>query len=242
MRLIAWNCNMGLHKKYKKLLELSPDIAVISECAAPELIAERAPEFRPNSPPIWIGCNRHKGLGVFTFGAFKGKQSSVYQKDFPFILPICMEGPASFNLLAVWACHHRPNSYKNGLGPLNRALSAYRNFIRERPTVVAGDFNDNVIWDRPTKLNKHSINVSELEGLGLRSAYHHARGVKQGCEPEPTLYWRNRTSDGPQYHIDYCFVPESWTKSVAAVTVCPFEDWVGAKLSDHVPLIVDVNP
>ena len=142
----------------------------------------------------------------------------------------------------MWACHHRPNSYKDGRGPLSRALSAYRAFINERPTVIAGDFNNNVIWDRPAKVNNHGTNVSELAALGLQSAYHCAKAIEQGCEREPTLYWRNRKSDGPRYHIDYCFVPESWTKAISAVTICPFEDWVGAKLSDHVPLVVDVNP
>jgi exodeoxyribonuclease-3 len=231
---------MAFHKKYKQLLTLGPDIAIVPECAAPQLIAEAAPEFRPSSS-IWIGSNRHKGLGVFTFGAFQAKQSPIYQEDFPFVAPIYILGPTSFNLLAVWACHHRPNSYRDRLGPLRRALSAYRAFIAECPTVVAGDFNDNSIWDG-AKLNNHGTNVRELGALGLRSAYHHARAVKQGCEPEPTLYWRNRTRDGPRYHIDYCFVPESWTKSIAAVTIGQFEDWVGTRLSDHVPVVVDVNP
>jgi hypothetical protein len=164
---------MAFHKKYNQLLALGPDIAIISECAAGKVIEQKAPEFQPNSS-IWIGSNRHKGLGVFTFRKFKATQSSIYRKDFPFIAPIHIEGPISFNLLAVWACHHRPNSFKHGFGPLNRALSTYRAFIEERPTVVAGDFNDNAIWDRPTKRNKHEINVTKLASLGLRSAYHHA--------------------------------------------------------------------
>jgi exodeoxyribonuclease-3 len=151
-----------------------------------------------------------------------------------------IEGPARFNLLAVWACHHKPNSYQAGCGPLMRALSAYQAFIKESPTVVAGDFNDNVKWDRPKKRNKHKINVDELAALGLRSAYHHARGVEQGAEREPTIYWRDRKRDGGSYHIDYCFVPESWTKSISAVEVGGFDDWV--HLSDHVPLIVEVSP
>jgi exodeoxyribonuclease III len=205
--LIAWNCNMALHKKYKQLLALRPDIAVIPECAAPELIAQQAPEFAPTSS-IWIGGNRHKGLGVFTFGAFQGELSPIYEDDFPFIAPIRIQGPTSFNLLGVWACHHRPNSYRARLGPLKRALSAYQAFIKEHPTVIAGDFNDNVNWDRPTKLNNHGTNVSELAALGLRSAYHFAKAVEQGCEREPTLYWRNRKSDGPRYHIDSASFPK----------------------------------
>jgi exodeoxyribonuclease III len=235
MRIIAWNCNMALHKKYEHLLALRPDIAVIPECAHPDLIAERAPEFLP-SWRDWIGHNRHKGLGVFTFGDFHGKLSPIYKKDFPFIAPISIEGPTRFNLLAVWACHRKPNSFNAGLGPLRRALSAYRGFIEELPTIVAGDFNDNARWHRAGRLNNHLFNVSELAALGLRSAYHHARNIEQGGDgEEPTLYWRDRKSDGHRYHVDYCFVPERW--SISAVTIGHFDP----RLSDHVPLIVEIN-
>ena len=33
MRIVAWNCNMALHKKYEHLLALRPDVAAIPECA-----------------------------------------------------------------------------------------------------------------------------------------------------------------------------------------------------------------
>jgi exodeoxyribonuclease III len=239
VRIVAWNCNMALHKKYEHLLALQPDIAVISECANVELLSVGGPEFKPCSS-VWIGDNTHKGLGVFTFGAFRGSLSSIYETDFPFIAPIRIDGPTPFNLLAVWACHAKPNSYVSGLGPLRRAINAYRGFVEEHPT--DGDFNDNVKWDRPRRLNNHGINVGELTALGLRSAYHHARDIEQGAETEQTLYWRDRKTDGPSYHIDYCFVPDSWTSSITAVKVGKFDDWVGGKLSDHVPLVVDVNP
>ena len=44
---------------------------------------------------------------------------------------------------------------------------------------MAGDFNDNVRWDKPTKINKHSANVDALAALGLQSAYHHSRSIEQ---------------------------------------------------------------
>jgi exodeoxyribonuclease-3 len=202
---------------------------VISECASAELIAQKISEPKPSSS-IWIGDNRHKGLGVFTFGLFKAKLSPTYQKDFPYVAPVQIDGPTRFNLLAVWACHAKKNSYKAKLGPLRRAISAYREFIERGPSVVAGDFNDNVRWDKPTKTNKHSTNVSELAALGLQSAYHYSRGVDQGSEKEPTLYWRNRKIDGPRYHIDYCFIPDAWVNSISAVTVGKFDDWVADRL------------
>jgi exodeoxyribonuclease-3 len=141
----------------------------------------------------------------------------------------------------VWACHNKEKSYEGRVGPLRRSLDEYGDFLQEHPAVVAGDFNDNVQWDKPKKANNHGSNVSKLATLGLRSAYHHCRGESQGAELEPTIFWRDRKFDGPRYHIDYCFIPVAWTKSILSVTVGRFEDWVGNGLSDHVPIVLDVN-
>ena len=232
---------MALHNKYKYLLALAPDIAIVPECADIDVMREKAPSFLPASS-IWIGDNHNKGLGVFTFGPYRSEQLPVYRGDFPHIVPVRISGPTQFNLLAVWACHAHLNSYKARRGPLMRAVNNYRSFIQDGPTVVAGDFNDNVRWDKPKKLNNHALNVGALNSFGLHSAYHQSRGVEQGKELEPTIYWRDRKIDGPSYHIDYCFVPDAWTNSDLGVDVGHFQDWVGAGLSDHVPLIVDLCP
>jgi hypothetical protein len=47
--------------------------------------------------------------------------------------------------------------------------------------------------------------------------------------------------NGPKYYIDYCFIPDEWTNSILNVAVGDFEDWVGRGLSDHVPLVVDID-
>jgi exodeoxyribonuclease-3 len=240
MRIVVWNCNMAFDRKYDNLLALQPDIAVISECADIELIAKKAPGFRPSSS-IWIGANRQKGIGIFTFGAFKGRQRPIYEDQVPYFVPINIDGPQQFNLLAVWACHKTKNSYVAGLGPLKRAIRQYRGFIGDGPTVIAGDFNDNVLWDKPKKTNSFRVSVGELAALGLQSAYHLNRGVEHGNELEPTIYWRNRTADGPRYHIDYCFVPNEWAPSISSVTVGRFDEWVAPGLSDHVPIVVDLS-
>jgi exodeoxyribonuclease-3 len=241
MRIVVWNCNMALQDKYEHLLALAPDIAVVPECANVDLLRKKAPNFSPTSS-VWIGDNRNKGLGVFTFGAYSAKQSEIYESNFPYILPIGIDGPTQFNLLAVWACHSHVKSYEERQGPLMRAMTAYRSFIQDGSTVVAGDFNDNVRWDTPKKVNNHGVNVGSLTAFGLESAYHRNRDVEQGHELEPTIYWRNRTIDGPRYHIDYCFVPGYWINDGLIVDVGGFQEWVGLGLSDHVPLIVDIDP
>ena len=231
---------MALQDKYEHLLALAPDIAIVPECANADLIRKKAPSFLPVST-IWIGDNLHKGLGVFTFGSYTAERSEIFRGHFPYILPVRIYGPTQFNLLAVWACHAHQHSYEGRQGPLMRALTAYRSFIQAGPTVVAGDFNDNVLWDKPKRLNNHGANIRTLTALGLKSAYHQNRHVEQGQEPEPTIYWRNRKIDGPRYHIDYCFIPDCWINEGLSVEVGLFQNWVGAGLSDHVPLVVEVD-
>src|SRR5712692_2406889 len=43
VRLVAWNCRSGFHRKLESLAVLAPDVAVVSECASPEILASKAP-------------------------------------------------------------------------------------------------------------------------------------------------------------------------------------------------------
>src|SRR5262249_45041452 len=122
-----------------------------------------------------------------------------------------------------------------------RALTKYKSFLSERPAVVAGDFNNNAIWHRPGWRINHLNAVTILEGYGLVSAYHTLKGELQGCESIPTIFWRDRRKDGPTYHIDYVFVPRQWTDRISELTVGTYEDWCGSGLSDHVPIVVEVD-
>src|SRR5262245_33237528 len=108
MRIVIWNCNMAFHRKYDALLALEPDVAVIPECANPGLIERSAPQFKPTSM-VWVGDWRHKGLGVFTFKAFSAVEQPNYRADIPYVAPIRIVDPTSFNLLGVWACHSKRN-------------------------------------------------------------------------------------------------------------------------------------
>jgi endonuclease/exonuclease/phosphatase family metal-dependent hydrolase len=71
---------------------------------------------------------------------------------------------------------------------------------------------------------------------GSRGTYHCFFGERQGEESRPTTYFQwNR--DRP-YHIDYCFISESWMSRLNSMEVGTFEDW--SDISDHRPLTVDV--
>jgi len=241
MRL-AWNCNMALHRKADALLALCPDIAVISECAEPERLRRMGCSTWIETEPVWIGRHATKGLAVFTFNGYRAHLSESYWPKLRYIAPVHISGPATFNLLAVWAQNASGGVMrKHQLGPLRRAHSRYRSFLEDGPVVLAGDFNNNAIWDKPGWRINHMTMVEILKKRDLVSAYHEICREAHGEESVPTIYWRDRTRDGPTYHIDYIFLPSTWLSAVDAFDVGGFDDWCGNGLSDHVPLVVDIS-
>jgi len=233
---------MALDRKVGGLLALKPDIAVISECAEPTRLKARGAGWL-ESEPVWIGRNPHKGLAVFAFNGYGVRLCEQYHAPLRYVAPVQVTGALPFNLLAVWAQNASDGVMrKHQLGPLRRAMTRYRAFLGEGTTVIAGDFNSNTIWDKPGWRINHSTKVRILEeSFGLVSAYHAVRGEAHGQESEPTLYWRDRTKNGPTYHIDYVFPPSAWIGKVTHLSVGAFETWCGAGLSDHVPVVVDVE-
>jgi endonuclease/exonuclease/phosphatase family metal-dependent hydrolase len=98
--------------------------------------------------------------------------------------------------------------------------------------VLAGDFN-------ASKSDAHLANVRRLEDRGLISAYHAHLGVEHdGVEAHPTSYYRWQESR--PFHMDFVFVPRSWT--IRSVNVGTFADYTGGRLSDHVPVTVSADP
>ena len=71
MRLVAWNCNMALHRKLDALRRLAPDVAVVSECACSERLRPLGVLDYISGDPIWIGDNPNKGLAVLAFNGYR---------------------------------------------------------------------------------------------------------------------------------------------------------------------------
>jgi hypothetical protein len=233
---------MALHRKFDAMLRLQPDITVICECAEPKRLHELAGSIGLGADTVWIGDNRNKGLAVFAFNGYAVRLAEPFHATLRHVAPVHVTGPVACNLLAVWAQNGSGGmSRKHQLGPLRRALTKYKAFLAERPTIVAGDFNNNVFWHRPGWRINHANAVAALEKFGLASAYHVLRGERQGEESVPTIYWRDRKKDGPTYHIDYIFLPTPWLGRVRELAVGTFEDWCGSGLSDHVPMVVDIT-
>ncbi len=231
---------MALPRKWDALMALRPDVAVISECADPETLAEKGIVTTLDTCE-WMGKSRHKGLGVFTFNDYHLERFEPFAPYFRFCLPVHIKGPRAFNLLGAWAQNaNEGNTRKNQLGHLSRAMSRYDAFLRDGPSFIAGDLNNNTFWDKLGWRMNHNTMVAKAARMGLVSAYHEMRDEAHGGELEPTHYWRDRTKEGPTYHIDYIFGSQDVVASARSFEVGTFEDWVGNKLSDHVPLVLEI--
>ena len=103
MRLVAWNCNMALDRKFEALRSLRPDVAVISECAEPGRLSAKLDLKRRGVEMVWVGRNPHKGLAVLGFKGTRLCLAPEHDPGLEYIAPVHVEGPARFNLLAVWA-------------------------------------------------------------------------------------------------------------------------------------------
>jgi exonuclease III len=244
VRIATWNCKKGLDKKIDALLSLDADVAVVPECSEKSLIALRQRGFTT----LWFGYSDPHILGEA--GTDRKRTLSgvgiVCRQDRPiralpqpeqkWIVPVEIDSPTPFILIAVWACRVGSSGKNNYIGQIYQALMAHPEWFEGNPVVVAGDFNSNKIWDFKRKVGNHSGVVKLLEERGLVSAYHEKFNEVQGAETCPTLHLLHNKEK--PYHIDYVFIPREWIGRLRAVEVGKYEDW--SKRSDHCPVVVDI--
>jgi exodeoxyribonuclease-3 len=218
VRLTTWNCwRHSVSESVQALAPLNPNIVVLQECAEPK---------EPISPGEW----RHtaKQLGVATVGVGISPVFPNANEELPSsALLAVVEGPTPFALVNVWAQLPR---YEEDV--LNCIRAARRVLPSDVPLIVAGDFNSSPAVRSQERRSLELIRVLREE-FGLVSAYHDRFGVEPGRELHPT-YYHQRKENAP-FHIDYCFVPESWTEKIASVEVGSYSEWTG---SDHRPVTV----
>ena len=233
MRLITWNCQGAFRKKAQQISGLQPTIAVIQECESPLKLRFQG-DIRYPEDFLWQGNNPDKGVGVFAYGDLRLTLDERYDPSIHHCIPVCVRGEYELNLLAIWAMGHKEKA-RSYIGQVYYAVQRYADFIRERPTILVGDFNSNAIWDRERKVSNHSGVVKALATANIASAYHEYFDETPGQERQKNYFHHRSAYNG--WHLDYCFIPTAWLPRLQAVTVGPFTPW--CEYSDHTPLIVD---
>jgi len=228
---------MRLHDKTGRLRALRPDLAVIPECACPEVLFRRSLDLIPGDF-VWGGTNPRKGLMVMAFGPWRLRADRSHQPRSGTTLPLHVSGPASFRLLAVWGlplwAHRRRDPPPE---PLGRAIERLAPFLSDAPAIVAGDFNRTLVGRRRNGSSVASVLARRLEALGFVSGYHHDRGVGHGEETEPTFCRYRRLPD--RHHADHLFVDRATAARVRRVEIGYAPRWIST--SDHMPLVLELE-
>lgn len=223
LRIVSWNCAMGLRRKLDPLLSLEPDIAVIPEASEKDLRAIDAPFT------AWFGTNVTKGLGVVGFRAGAYRLLAPQDDALPWYVPFEYEG---LTILGVWT--HVATRQLRYVRVLHSVVEKWGARLARGAAVTIGDFNSNTIWDREHGELCHSRLAERLNDLGMTSAYHRQTGEEQGGETLKT-YAHTRNLRW-QHHIDHAFLTDSLRSTL---WIGPLEEWL--TWSDHAPLVLDIE-
>lgn len=235
MKIVTWNCNGAFRKKFETISSFNADLYVIQECEHPnESQHKKFAEWAENF--VWIGDTKNKGLAIFARPEIKLKKlewSNRYRDHFvKHFLPCRVN--QDFDLLGVWT--HRNNSPNFGyIGQFWKYLQV--NKTKLNSTIIAGDFNSNIIWDQWDRWWNHSDVVKELKELRIESLYHKYTGEPQGNETNPTLYFQKKLER--PYHIDYVFGSQKFSDNLMKIEIGQVSKWLG--ISDHMPILCEID-
>ena len=229
MRIVSWNCNGGLRTKLPLLTALAPDILLVQECSA-QHVSESGADWSH-----WVGKDPHRGIGALIFGNHAIEASPPFPSDLPWFQPLRLPG-YNLNILNAWACAATPSLRYVRL--MHKALDWFlKSHNVDGPALIGGDFNSNRQFDAKHGALDHTALVDRLAALDLVSVYHYTTGESHGEESNPTFYLY-RHLERP-YHLDYFFLKRSFLEN-SSLSVGDPAVWLSA--SDHMPLILDVEP
>jgi exonuclease III len=240
MKIVTWNCKMKFREDHKLVFPLNPDIVVIPECEELDTV-DFGDYSKTISDTYWIGDNSQKGLGIVTFNGFKISLYHGYDDRYKFILPLVItKNNLSYNLIGVWTqmIGKKTKDHKNYIRQFKMSMNQYDSFIRPKNSIILGDFNSNLIWENPRRIDSdHKYVVEELQKKEISSSYHHFFNEEQGEETRPTFYYHHKK--GKPFHIDFCFLSKNLIDKLTHVEIGCFEDW--SQTSDHVPMIIEMD-
>ena len=91
MRIVAWNCAMAFHRKLDALLAERPDVAIVSECGSPEVLAAKV-SLQRLGQMVWVGDNPQKGLAVFARNGYTAELDDCYDPSLHHLAPVRIDG------------------------------------------------------------------------------------------------------------------------------------------------------
>ena len=241
MKIVSWNCRAGFNvEKAKFIKRYNADLYVIQECAQTNLDELKA-VFK-NKAFYCDYVDSKYGVGLFS-DKFDFEILPEHNKNFRYIVPYkVFSDEREFVLFSIWTKDKDENNKKIAYTePLWNAIN-YDGYLKylTNSIILTGDFNSNNFFDKKYVAEKkpsHSDIIKKLREYGIESAYHKFNNCIDGNEYEPTLLWQMNKNN--KFHIDYCFISNDYT--IKGIRIGSIVEWEENRLSDHCPLIIDVE-
>lgn len=221
MRVTTWNCYRGadVAEFLALLAPLQSDLVALQECRRPD---------GDDVSVIWRGVDPNQGSAIVSTSQALRIEAIEIPSLHPTVVPVVVQAPEPFVFVGVWT--HPP--YNEVAWD---AMTACVDAADGLPVVAAGDFNSSP-GVQGQELTSAQLLQRMRDELGLVSAYHHLTGEAHGEETRATYY--HQWNESNPFHIDYCFVPDSWASRLTDVSVGGYADW---PQSDHRPLTAEVD-
>jgi endonuclease/exonuclease/phosphatase family metal-dependent hydrolase len=227
IRIVTWNCRGGsVEARLSNLAAYRPDVVFLQECQPVGRSASSAGIYgrrlRPRKGVAMVVAGSASSCSALRRRPRSGRAS----------LAVVIDRPLPFVALGIWA------QAPDYVGDVLCTLRSHAALLRSRPAVVFGDFNSGTSLSDSRALSaQHRRLLDALHALNLVSAYHAFQAADHGCETHATYF--HQFDARKRWHIDFCFVHESWASKLANVMVIDGRAW--RTRSDHLPLLVDID-
>ena len=235
MRIVSWNSKVGFStEKAKYIKSYNADLYVIQECAETNL--DELETYFSNRTFYCDYVDSKYGVGLFS-EKFNFEILSEHNNSFRYIVPYrIFNKEYEFILFAIWTKNKdKKNREIEYTEQTWKAITNddYQKYLKGS-VIMIGDFNStNKLKQKPP----HSQLIGKLKEYGLESAYHKYHNCMDCDEITPTLFWT--MNKDKKYHCDFCFVSSDYR--VKNIIIESAEIWEKHKLSDHCPLIIDIE-
>lgn len=266
MRIVSWNCEMALWKKYEAIQnEFDADIYVIPECANPaKSKSENYKEFAKNY--IWIGENKNKGLGIFAKNEdiklkYIGEVNNKFAEDYLSWGNVNEDHIGKFSEedrkfdeikemgLLMEFRHFLPVRINNIFNLLAVwAMKPYVEVIHDfynankglfnKNLVICGDLNSSIRFDEngEHKGKNFGMLIEKLDNHGLVPVFHHFNEEEILGHESKITYLHQKNSDNG-FHLDHVFANPDIVDDLDIID--DVIKW--KKLSDHFPVVFDFD-
>ena len=195
MKILSYNINKFTQEKLDKVLQHDADVFILPEVACVSKVQ------LPNGyGMVWTGDIDFKGLGIIWKTGIDADIPEWFNSNHQYFQPLMIEDKL---IIGAWPTMTDQNAPKKYPQIAMETLKSFAPYLKEHPTVIAGDMNCFKGQSGESKQYSMEAIYEFLKSMGFVSAYHSKTGEALGKESTATYY--HLFKEKSPFFIDYTF-------------------------------------